>query len=162
MLASVMDLMLAIAATVAGYLAVAGARFMINPKTFRFPQLPFWVGLTATLFLLVLYLTVAWALTGRSLGAAVMGLRVINRRGGQPRLPISLVRAVLSVFVPLGLFWCLVARERRSVQDVICGTLVVYDWSSGSASGSLMPRVRRPASSPFGESDGESEASPAD
>ena len=156
--AAAVDLMLAIAASVAGYLAVAGAQFLLSPRTFQFPRLSSWVGLSGTLLLLILYLAIAWAVTGRSLGAAVMGLRVVNRRGLRPRPLIALVRAVLSVAVPLGLLWCLVTRTRRSVQDLICGTSVVYDWSSGSASGSLTPRIRPPASSRSGESDLDSEA----
>ena len=32
------------------------------------------------------------------------------------------------MFFPIGLFWCVVSPERRSVQDVVLWTRVVYDW----------------------------------
>jgi uncharacterized RDD family membrane protein YckC len=144
--AATVDLMVAVLATIGGYLVVAGAVFLLRPATFEFPRLPFLLGLGGILLVLILYLAVAWAATGRSVGSGVMGLRVINRRGRRPRPLIALLRAVLSVGVPLGLLWCLVGQGRRSVQDVICGTAVVYDWSSGSASGSSMPWIRPSAS----------------
>lgn len=130
--AAAVDLIAVIVATIVGYFAVSGAIFVVRPWHFHFPHLPFLLGLTCTLLLLVLYLAIAWSVTGRSYGAKVMGLRVIDRRGHRPRMLIALVRAILSVSVPLGLLWCLVSRERHSMQDALCGTSVVYDWRSGS------------------------------
>lgn len=76
-----------------------------------------------------LYWTVAWATSGRSLGAWVMGVRVVSRRGERLRLPISLARAAFSVGFPIGLGWALVSKRNRSVQDVVLRTIVIYDWS---------------------------------
>ena len=75
------------------------------------------------------YWTVAWATSGRSLGAWVMGVRVVSRRGERLRLPISLARAAFSVGFPIGLGWALVSKRNRSVQDVVLRTIVIYDWS---------------------------------
>jgi uncharacterized RDD family membrane protein YckC len=77
----------------------------------------------------VLYLAFAWTVTGRTYGDHVMGLRVVDRRGGRVRLPRSLLRAVLYVAFPVGLLWCVVAT-RRSLQDAVLGTTVVYDWTA--------------------------------
>lgn len=76
-----------------------------------------------------LYWTVAWATTGRSLGAWAMGVRVVNRKGERLHWPISLARAAFSVGFPIGLAWALVSRRNRSVQDVVLRTIVIYDWS---------------------------------
>ena len=38
------------------------------------------------------------------------------------------MRSAFCVFFPIGLFWCVISPERRSVQDVVLWTSVVYDW----------------------------------
>lgn len=76
-----------------------------------------------------LYWTVAWATSGRSLGAWVMGVRVVSRKGERLRWPIALARAAFSVGFPFGLLWALVSKRNRSVQDVVLRTIVIYDWS---------------------------------
>ena len=75
------------------------------------------------------YWTVAWATSGRSLGAWVMGVRVVNRKGDRLSWPISLARAAFSVAFPVGLAWALISKRNRSVQDVVLRTIVIYDWS---------------------------------
>jgi uncharacterized RDD family membrane protein YckC len=57
-----------------------------------------------------------------------MGLRVVDRHGRSPRVTRALLRATFCVFFPLGLLWCCVGRARKSVQDIVLGTTVVYDW----------------------------------
>jgi len=115
-------------ATVALYLGIAGAKLVIRPRDFHFPELPFLLGLSGVLTLLVLYLTTAWTLSGRSYGAHVMGIRILGRRGRRVRAPVALARAVLYVVFPIGLLWCLVNRRQHSLQDVLLRTSVVYDW----------------------------------
>ena len=39
-----------------------------------------------------------------------------------------LIRAALCVHLPLLLIWVAFSRQQRSVQDLIVGTHVVYDW----------------------------------
>ena len=36
---------------------------------------------------------------------------------------------VLCVVFPIGLLWCVVSEENRSVQDLLLRTSVIYDWS---------------------------------
>ena len=76
-----------------------------------------------------LYWTVAWATSGRSLGAWVMGVRVVSRKGGRLGWLVALARAAFSVGFPIGLGWALVSKRNRSVQDVVLRTIVIYDWS---------------------------------
>lgn len=76
-----------------------------------------------------LYWAVAWATSGRSLGAWFMGVRVVNRKGERLGALVALARAAFSVGFPFGLLWALVSRRNRSVQDVVLRTIVIYDWS---------------------------------
>lgn len=79
--------------------------------------------------LMTLYWTVSWATSGRSLGARLMGVRVVNRKGERVRWLIAFARAAFSVGFPIGLGWALISRRNRSVQDVVLRTIVIYDWS---------------------------------
>lgn len=79
--------------------------------------------------LMTLYWTASWATTGRSIGARLMGVRVVNRKGEKVRWLVALARAAFSVGFPIGLGWALVSRRNRSVQDVVLRTIVIYDWT---------------------------------
>jgi uncharacterized RDD family membrane protein YckC len=76
-----------------------------------------------------LYWTASWSTSGRSIGAWVMGVRVVNRKGERVHLPIAFARAAFSVAFPIGLAWAIISRRNRSVQDVVLRTIVIYDWS---------------------------------
>ena len=54
----------------------------------------------------------------------------------EPELVGALLRAVLCVLFPIGLFWIVLSSENRSVQDVLLRSSVVYDWSRTPLSGS--------------------------
>jgi uncharacterized RDD family membrane protein YckC len=110
------------------YFLVAGVRLVWTPTTFEWPTAPFWGSLSFELVLAVLYLTGSWAMTGRSYGASLLGLRVLSSRGRIPGWSLSFVRAVFCVAFPIGLFWVAVSPNRRSIQDVVLRTVVVYDW----------------------------------
>ncbi len=81
----------------------------------------------------VVYLTVSWTLSGRTYGYLVMGLRVLGRGGRPLRLVGAAIRAVFVVVVPIGIAWVLVSRDNRSLQDIVLGTRVVYDWQPRGA-----------------------------
>ena len=91
------------------------------------------LSVTAGLVLLVLYLTVAWSIIGRTYGCHVMGLRVVSRRGKRLRPLVALLRAVLYVMFPIGLLFCAGGVGRRSLQDLVLRTSVIYDWLPRSA-----------------------------
>jgi uncharacterized RDD family membrane protein YckC len=57
-----------------------------------------------------------------------MGLRVVGRQGQLLGWPRSAARAALYVTFGFGLYWSVVDRRRRSLQDIVLGTAVVYDW----------------------------------
>jgi uncharacterized RDD family membrane protein YckC len=76
----------------------------------------------------VVYWTICWATSGRTVGNLVMGLRVVNFKGRHPRWIGSLLRAMFCTIFPLGLLWVIVSGANRSVQDVVLRTSVIYDW----------------------------------
>ncbi len=115
------------------YLALAGFTFVLSPTTFRWPDVPVFLTLSAQFALAVVYLTASWAIAGRTYGDSLLGLRVLDRRGGIPGWTLSFLRAVFCAFFPIGLFWVVLSPERRSIQDVVLRTVVVYDWHTGDA-----------------------------
>ncbi|HTG48263.1 MAG TPA: RDD family protein, partial [Actinomycetota bacterium] len=69
-----------------------------------------------------------WTANGQTYGDRLMGIRVLDRSGALLHPGRAIVRAVLCVLFPLLLFWAIVDARRRSVQDLIVRTSVVYDW----------------------------------
>lgn len=126
--ADAIDLLLVLVAIGVVYLGVAATSFIIAPRRFTWPSpgaLP--LGILGW-GLLIVYLTVAWSGTGRSIGKQVMGLRVERRDSGGLRLGHAFVRALLCAAFPIGLFWSLFSRDSASIQDLVVRTKVVYDW----------------------------------
>ncbi|MEV4596737.1 RDD family protein [Amycolatopsis sp. NPDC049253] len=113
--------------TVGGYLAVAAALFAASPLSFRWPAAPPALAGGISAAVAIVYFTVCWATIGRTYGAALLGLRVLGRgrRLGWVR---AAARALFCVVFPIGLLWVIVSPHRRSVQDVVLRTKVVYDW----------------------------------
>lgn len=119
-------------ALILGYAAIAALEFMVDPLQFRFPD-PWWfLSVLTVLVVLVVYLTLAWWLSGRTYGCLLMGLRVVDGRERAVRrtlrLPRALLRAVAYAVFPIGLLWCAADRTGRSVQDIVLRTSVIYDW----------------------------------
>jgi uncharacterized RDD family membrane protein YckC len=129
-LACVIDGVVLLALLGAGYFALTGVTFAVDPLGFRFPTPPRpAIGATA-LAVLVGYLTECWTTSGRTYGNHVLGLRVVDHHGHPLRLGRALARATLCALVPIGLLWAAVNTRRRSVQDLLLHTAVVYDWTT--------------------------------
>lgn len=97
---------------------------------------PPWSTLLLVMWAFV-YFTVPLAMTGSTLGKAVVGLRVVGR-SGQPLRPPQAVLRVLSlplsiVLLGLGLIGTVVGRERRALHDVIARSVEVVDWGDRPA-----------------------------
>lgn len=128
LLAAVLDLLAVLLLTGALFLGVAGASFVVSPLSFRWPAPPSALSVLVGALLAVGYLAAAWSTTGRTAGAAVLGLRVLSSSRGRLGRGRALLRAVVCVVFPLGLLWSAVSRDRRSLQDVLVRSVVVYDW----------------------------------
>lgn len=123
---AVIDLVVVGVVLGAMYLGLVLARLMFNPTAFSLPTVNV-VFSTAMIFgVAVLYLTGCWAVSGCTVGAVTMGLRVTSVRTDRLSPVIALLRAVACVLFPVGLLWVVVDRERRSLQDIVFGSRVVY------------------------------------
>ncbi len=128
LVANTIDALSVSVALLAAYAGFNALLFLFSPRDFEFATASALLSVTTALIAFVVYLTAAWSITGRTYGDHVMGLRVVSRRGERVWPPVALVRAVLCVGFPIGLLWCGVSASRRSVQDVVLRTSVIYDW----------------------------------
>ena len=83
------------------------------------------------------YFGYSWAVSGRTLGMAVLGVRVVRADGAvaEPRRGVvrALVFPLSFLLFGLGFLGILVQRERRALHDLIAGTAVVYAWDARAA-----------------------------
>jgi uncharacterized RDD family membrane protein YckC len=87
------------------------------------------IAAVAAFLIAVVYFGYFWSATGRTPAEQVFGLRTLLQDGGRMDGRLSYARAVLTVIFPAGLLWVLVSSKNASVQDLLCRTAVVYDWS---------------------------------
>lgn len=127
------DLAMVIVISSVIYLAVAGVRLLWSPSTFTWPEPGFAMALWFQGTIAVIYLTVGWAISGRTYGKSLLGLRVVTRRGDTLGWGRAFLRAWFCVVFPLGLVWVIFSQRRRSVQDVVLRTIVIYDWHQAPA-----------------------------
>ena len=133
--AAAIDAALVALVLVGAYLGYAGLRFLLDPRHFTVPDASLFRSLVVAAGVMALYLTVAWAMGGRTYGNVLMGLRVVGVYGGDVGWVRAVLRAAFYVVLPIGLFWVVVDRRQRSIQDRVLATSVVYDWQ---------PHKRRP------------------
>ncbi len=83
------------------------------------------------------YFAYSWAMSGRTFGMAVLGVRVVRADGTTLDPRRAVVRALafpLSfLFLGLGFLGILVQREHRALHDLIAGTAVIYAWDARAA-----------------------------
>ena len=127
--ANVIDVAVVILGLVAVYLSIAGVVFLRQGARFTFPIVTYRAAYVAGFVALVGYFTASWSGSGRTYGDRVLGLRVLTATGQDVGFVRAGVRAVLCALFPLLLVWVAVSRGNRSVQDLVVGTSVIYDWS---------------------------------
>jgi uncharacterized RDD family membrane protein YckC len=117
---------------------------------------PWWFIILAVWFFV--YMWAGLALAGRTMGKAVVGLRVLSDDGSPLVQHQSFLRVVLLPFnvilLGLGFFLGVVGARRTALHDRLIGTCVVYDWgdrkaempapvtrwlSTGESSGAMAP-----------------------
>ena len=126
--ANSLDALVVVTALVGAYVGWAAILFLVDPRQFRFPEPPFEWFVLCFLGFLVVYLTTAWWVSGRSFGDHVMGIRVVTGRRSRSSLVMAFGRALMCAFFPIGLLWCVVDPKRRAVHDLVMRTSVIYDW----------------------------------
>ena len=128
LIAATLDSFVIGAVLLGGYLGLVGLLFIIDPRSFEVPNLSPFFSLTAAFCVAVVYLTVFWTLSGRTYGYLVMGLRLQGLGGRRIRFVASALRALFVVVFPIGIAWVPFSRNNKSLQDLVLGTRVVYDW----------------------------------
>jgi uncharacterized RDD family membrane protein YckC len=83
------------------------------------------------------YFGYSWAVSGRTFGMAVLGVRVVRADGHGLDPWRGVVRALVFpfsfLFFGLGFLGILVQREHRALHDLIAGTAVIYAWDARAA-----------------------------
>jgi uncharacterized RDD family membrane protein YckC len=125
-LAAIIDLLVVLLIMSALYGGLVLVRLVYSPAAFSPPSLNAVFSTVVTFVVAVLYLTGCWTVSGSTAGAVTMGLRVVGRRSQRVGLPVGLLRAVSCVLFPIGLLWAAVDGRRRSLQDIVFRTRVVY------------------------------------
>lgn len=125
-LAALVDAIVVAAIGLAALLAFGGLRFLVAGPPLRLPDLSAWLTGVVGWAIAVLYLTVSWATTGGTIGDWLLGLRVTGRAGRLLHVPRALLRAVLCIAFPVGLFWVPLSRRHASIQDVVMASAVRY------------------------------------
>ena len=78
-----------------------------------------------------------WAVSGKTLGMAIIGIRVVNEDGADLSPKAAVIRALTLPlgFLTLGLgyLWALVDVRRRALHDRLARSAVVYDWDARAA-----------------------------
>lgn len=125
--AAVLDLLVVLIVLGVLYLGWALMLLAFSPRAFSFPSISTVFSALGMAVVATLYLAACWLVSGCTAGAVVMGLRVVSRGGARLKTMIALLRALACVLFPLGLAWVAVDKQRRSVQDILLSTRVVYD-----------------------------------
>ncbi len=80
------------------------------------------------------YSIAAWLLVGKTVGKALMGLRVLGQDGRRLTFSQALIRALgyyvsgLALFI--GFLWVLADDRRQAWHDKLARTIVVYEWDA--------------------------------
>ena len=125
-LAAVIDLLVVLLIMSSLYGGLILVRLVYSPAAFSLPALNAVFSTLVTFVVAVLYLTGCWTVSGSTAGAVTMGLRVVGRRSQRVRPPVALLRAIGCVLFPIGLLWVVIDKQRRSLQDIVFRTRVVY------------------------------------
>jgi len=125
-LAAIIDLVVVLVIMGVLYGGLVLVRLVYSPTAFSLPSLNAVFSTVVTFGVAVVYLTGCWTVSGSTAGAVTMGLRVVGRRSPRVSLLVGLLRAICCVLFPIGLLWVVVDRQRRSLQDIVFRTRVIY------------------------------------
>jgi uncharacterized RDD family membrane protein YckC len=90
----------------------------------------------AAVWLPALYYVLFWTTAGKTPGMALLGLRLLRSDGGKVG-PVTALKRFLAVTLSMmtlgiGFLMVLVTERRRTLHDLLAGTVVVYDWGEAS------------------------------
>ena len=83
------------------------------------------------------YFAYSWAASGRTVGMALFGVRVVRDDGtdasGRRAVVRTLALPLSFLLLGLGFLGILLGGQRRALHDVIAGTAVIYSWDARAA-----------------------------
>jgi len=144
LLAAAVDTGVVAVATVFVYLGTAAVRFAFMPLAFTWPRPGPTMSVVGAALIATAYLAASWATTGRTYGGGLLGLRVLSAGRGLIGWPRAMVRAIAYVVFPAGLLWVAVSPTRRSLQDLLLRSVVVYDWHRDRGTRAMAPEEEVP------------------
>jgi uncharacterized RDD family membrane protein YckC len=116
---------------------VAVAVYLVDLVTHADVQtddVPSWLAALVFGAWLWVYFGGSWAASGKTAGMALLGVRVVKDDGSPLERWRGIVRApalLLSLMTfGLGLIGIVIGRRNRGLQDVLVGSVVVYDWDA--------------------------------
>jgi uncharacterized RDD family membrane protein YckC len=127
-LAAGVDAVAVFAITAGIYLGSAFVRLLLRPREFTWPASNAFFSMAAFLVVAIAYLTFFWSTSGRTVGSALLGVRVRSTHGRRVNWMVAFLRAIFCSLFPIGLCWVVFdPRKRRSVQDIVLRTGVTYE-----------------------------------
>jgi uncharacterized RDD family membrane protein YckC len=106
------------------YLATSQPFALPNPAP-RFDAIALFV-------LQVIYTTIGWSGPRRTVGKALLGVRVVRSDGAQVSVARGFVRAFVCALIGLPLLlWAAVSKRNAALYDLPLKTAVIYDWHTG-------------------------------
>ena len=130
------DISIAWVAFLAIFWLVGAAATIVTGGTYRLSKFHS-VGLVMLSCWYPLYFAYQWALSGKTLGMAIFGLRVVTVEGATIRPRQAAIR---TLFLPISLIFAIFAltgiiyrTDHRAWHDRVAKTCVVYDWDARAA-----------------------------
>jgi uncharacterized RDD family membrane protein YckC len=116
--------------------AIAFAIQLITGRTYHLAKYQL-VSVSLLVVWEFVYFAYQWSLGGRTIGMAVLGIRVVRTDGTPIGVREAVVRTLtlpLSfLFLGVGFVGILVSRDRHALHDRFAGTAVVYSWDARAA-----------------------------
>ena len=111
-----------------------------------------WVTGLAYIGWLFVYYSYPWAVSGKTVGMALLGIRVVRADGSaaRPRNAVLRTLALPLSFLTLGIGFLpiIFGTQRRALHDGIAGTAVVYSWDARGARLRFLARQQRDDEAP--------------
>jgi uncharacterized RDD family membrane protein YckC len=134
--AYVVDQAVVVGAYSVGVAAVTWILSFVSSNKVHYDPPAWFSALTFGLWWLV-YFAYPWTLSGKTIGMALLGIRVVRRDGSRCGAKAATLRAATFplgfITLGIGFLGILFGRERRAIYDRIAGTAVVYSWDAKAA-----------------------------
>jgi uncharacterized RDD family membrane protein YckC len=100
-------------------------------------KIPTWLLVSSFAIWWMVYFAYPWAVSGRTPGMSLLGIRVVQRDGSRLRARQAFIRAltlpISFLILGLGFVGIVVGRERRALHDHFAHSAVVYSWDARAA-----------------------------